>query len=487
MCQVYIFLWQFLNSPILPDLMQSVGLALLTILIPVVLFIFSFSSKREIDLFEWDKVVILDKVIQAKKLLISVTFIFLPLFFWSLLPKFILFPFFCIGVFNLVEILLNSYYWIKTVEIQGDHDLSNFRDNLRNRYLEETNNLSEKEKIWILTWRQSILNTAHERNLLKKFVENIDALIKNENFDFLQRYLQNFFAFLSKRTLSDWTIFETFFEKLLEWFFSFCAQGETKNNQNSRRFFEIKSFLSRLIEKFVLSALQKGPASLLFEVLEKGIEGKKDTDCIKRIFDRSVCMILFDNFASSQEKNDIWRDYFPKKWKITKTTYQDGSNVMSKIWFDQFFAWALSRDWGSKKYDSSLDIVASQLFPSVEPVLWAKILTLIMRTGSADERIKLLVEQGTNFGLLGRVIIDRSTSEEGSGKLFFEYRKRSEDETLELTLILFKQYFTIEELQIYINCLNKLGYDKGTREESRRENFITIFEKMILCLRQKKS
>ena len=77
MCQVYIILWQFINSAILPILMQNVGLALVTILIPLVLFIFSLEKKT---LFEWDKIVILDKVIEAKNLLASIVLIFLPLF-----------------------------------------------------------------------------------------------------------------------------------------------------------------------------------------------------------------------------------------------------------------------------------------------------------------------------------------------------------------------------------------------------------------------
>jgi hypothetical protein len=166
----------FLSSELLPTLMQNIGLALVTILISVVLFIFSLEKET---LFKWDKIIILDQVIHAKRLIISIGFIFSPLFFWdfnSYILKSILFLAFLGGVVYLIKILFNSYRWIKTVEIKGIHDSNNYRNILRNKYLEEVSNLSEKEKVWSLTWRDPIENVQDERNIIKKYIVNIDAL-----------------------------------------------------------------------------------------------------------------------------------------------------------------------------------------------------------------------------------------------------------------------------------------------------------------------
>ncbi len=490
MCQFYLLFCQFLTSDILPVAMQNVGIALLTILIPVVLFIFSLEKEA---LFEWDKIVILDKVIEAKNLLVSIALMFLPLFFWdynSLFFKFVLFLIFTGGVVYLIKILFNSYRWIKTVEIKEAHDPTNFRDFLRNKYLEEINNLPEKEKVWILTWRKDISNTIYERNLIKKFTANIDVLVKNKNYDLLQRYLQNFFAFVDKRALYDWVIYGDFFGKLLEWYFSFCVdkkEQKEKESKNDITYFEAEAILSRLIEKFVLSALQKGTAYLLFEELKKKIENK-DAKCIEKLFIRSVCRVLFDNIADSQERYDIWEHYFPKEWKTTKETLEDKANFISKIWLNQFFQWAQNRIWESKnEFDKNLDEVSSELFPSVEPVLWAKILTLLMRPWTDNNRMKSLVEHGPNFGYASRIMVGFFESEEKSSEQLHERIKSQEDSTFELALTLFKREFTKEKLQSYIDNLNELKYNEGTREEARRKNFIAIFEKMISLLEPKKS
>jgi hypothetical protein len=74
------FLIKFLSAELLPTLMQNIGIAFIAILIPLVLFIFSMEEEY---LFEWDKIVILDKVINAKHLIISFGLIFFPLFFWN--------------------------------------------------------------------------------------------------------------------------------------------------------------------------------------------------------------------------------------------------------------------------------------------------------------------------------------------------------------------------------------------------------------------
>lgn len=468
--------------------MQNVGLALLTILIPLVLFIFSLEKEA---LFEWDKIVILDKVIEAKNLLISIALIFLPLFFWdynSLFLKFILFLIFTSGVIYLIKILFNSYHWIKAVEIKEAHDPTNFRDSLRNKYLEEINNLSEKEKVWILTWQKNISNTIYERNLIKKFIANIDVLVENKNYDLLQKYLQNFFVFVDKRALYDWVIYGDFFGKLLEWYFSFCIDKEKqKENKNDITYSETEAILSRLIEKFALVALQKGTAHLFFEELKKKIKDKDDK-CIEKLFICSVCNVLFDNIADSQERYNIWKYYFPEEWKITKETFEDEKNSISKIWLNQFLQWAQSRICESKnKFDKNLDEASSKLFPSVEPTLWAKILTLLMRPWTEDNRMKSLVEHGPNFGYTGRIIVDFFKPEEKSLEQLHKRIKSQEDSTLELALILFKQEFTKEKLQSYIDNLNELKYNEKTQEETRRKNFIAIFQKMISLLESKKS
>ena len=119
-------------------------------------------------------------------------------------------------------------------------------------------------------------------------------------------------------------------------------------------------------------------------------------------------------------------------------------------------------------------------------MLWAKILTLLVRPWSGSNRMKSLVEQGTDFGYAGRVLVEFFGPTEKSSKQLHGQGKAQEDSTLELALILFENEFTKEKLQDYISDLKRLKYAKETQEEARQKYLEAIFEKM-LTLKSKQS
>ena len=154
----------------------------------------------------------------------------------------------------------------------------------------------------------------------------------------------------------------------------------------------------------------------------------------------------------------------------------------------EFLRWTQKRIFKRKeKFDKKLDDVSSSLFPEVEPIMWAKILTLLARPWTNNDRMKSLVENGRNFGLTSRIMVgDFESTEKSSEKLHQDMRSQ-EDATLELALILFKHEFTKEKLSAFIADLKKLKYNKETRENARRKDFVLIFKKMVSLLEPKKS
>jgi hypothetical protein len=467
--------------------MQNIGIAFVTLLIPLVLFIF----EKE-NMFEWDKIVILDKVINAKLLIISFGLIFFPLFLWnydSYILKFVLFIFYLSGVTILINILFNSYRWIKTIEIKGHHDSDNFRNILRNTYLQEVTNLSEKEKVWSLTWRNDIPNLLEERNFIQKFIINIDTLVSSNSFDMVSRYLQTFTEFVEKRALYDRMIFKDVFSEMLELHFLFYKKEEQWRDIDVRRWstiYEIEANLTRLINMLVLSSLQKANSFSLFKILREHINGK-DVNYLKPLFEQSICSTIFENVADSNERYNIWNHYFPQEWKITKETLEDDNNVITRIWLDVFFNWAPNRIMQTeegKDFDESLDVVAKELFPSVDPILWAKILTFLFTPW--QNNLKSLVERRPIFGLIGRPFVSWDSGDETEDNFSVRYSKAIEA-TLELALILFSRELRKENIQIFINDLKKLMLDEETIEESRRKSYISTFEKMISLLGHKES
>lgn len=482
----YYLVINFPNSDLLPTVMQNIGLALLTILIPLVLFIFSM---QEESLFEWDKIVILDKVVEAKKLLTSVALIFLPLLFWNTGGQpgnVLLFLLFIGGVSFLVKILINAYRWIKTVEIKGEHDSSSFRNALRNKYLAEVTNLVEKGKVWSLTWRKEISNNFDERNLVKKFILNIDALISNEEFNILSVYLRTFNEFINKRSLYDWIIFGDLFKKLLEWHFTLYQKDQEQRTEETPReiaLYESRASLEHLIEALVLSSLQKGTAYLFFDELKKHT-ADKSKEYLDDLFLRSICSVYFDSIGDSDEKYDIWEHHFPPEWKVTKETLADPSNHVSKAWLNSFFQWLHGRDF-KQDFDKNLDQIASNLFPTTEPTLWAKILTLVSKPWVNNDRMKSLVEQWLNFGFMGRMMISDFVSPEQSDKEHRDQLKAQEEATVELALLLFKNHLSIPSVKGFITDLEKLEYEDGKVEEARRKDLINTFNQILVRLEAK--
>jgi len=480
-------LFRFLNAETLPGLMQNVGLALLTIFIPLVIFLLEETT------FDWDRVVIIDKVIKVKNLFIAICFIFLPLFFWNFrFVRIFLFLIFVLAVIYIVRILINSYKWLKTLESQNLYDLNNFRNVLRNEYLDSQKDWAEKEKIWAQTWRKQIDSNPEEINLIRKFISNINYLVENNSFDIVVRYLQTFFESIDKRSLYNGVIFGDFFDKLLDWRFVVYKKDkeqEAKGKDIDMPLFESEAIIVRIIEKFLLSSLQKGTAFLFFNGLKTHIKDK-DNKYVEKLFLQSICVNFFNNIAESGEHYDIWNHYFPTEWKITKTTFEDKKNVISKIWLNSFFNWAPERFWRleeKKDFDKILDNVASELFPSVEPHLWAILLTFLMRPWTDNNRMKSLIEQSANFGYTSRIKVYNFQSVEESTERLHRDIVAQEDATIELVLILFKNDFTESKLQTYLFELRRLAerYEKESNEEIRRKNLISIFEKMVLSIKSK--
>jgi len=75
------FIYKFIeNSSNLPSFSHTIGIALLTILIPISIAMFS----REREYVELDKNVILDGIFRPKLFLIVLGLIFLPALFWHI-------------------------------------------------------------------------------------------------------------------------------------------------------------------------------------------------------------------------------------------------------------------------------------------------------------------------------------------------------------------------------------------------------------------
>ncbi len=161
----------------LANVMQNIGLALLTILIPLAIAILTnVYRKREdqnIEFRDLDLHVILDEIFKIKKLLIYTALIFCPFIFWEIssgIFRFIEIIFSTMGIYLIIRTLLDIYRWTKGNVFE-----------YRFSYLKSVKNYDDLESVWRSVWQTKNINTRNEREFLKIFLSTINYLLeKNE-------------------------------------------------------------------------------------------------------------------------------------------------------------------------------------------------------------------------------------------------------------------------------------------------------------------
>ena len=322
----------------------------------------------------------------------------------------------------------------------------------------------------------------------------------NENLKTLSKLLGDFSGLIDNRSPAFLFIFEEPFSKILNWHFriwkrEYLYLGKQNEPERWSAYDDILRKLDAVFQKIGQHALKDMSSFSFFKKFKKHVEEHKKevveimTDGEKRSFSYADYIIgefyrmLFENAPYSRLEDDIWGEpYFPKEWKVTKENLQDKNNIIAQVSLNNFLFWAQDRIRSSNsdsKTDFDLDNVASNLFPSVSPPLWAKLLTFLMRSWG-DNRMKSLVELGTNFGFASRPMfgVIRGGSEKEFLAQMGENVRAQERSTLELAALLFPHEFRADKLDGYLADLLKLRYDTESMEDGRRKDFISIFQNM---------
>lgn len=155
------------------SLMQGVGLALLTILIPFAIAVLTdVLQKKKDETIEYSKLdlhVVLDHVFEVKHLIFFIILIFLPSLLWGILFGFIrliLLIIWIIGVILVGRKLRHLYLWTK----------GNVFD-LRFSYLKKLTNKKDIVIVWHSVWQTENINILDAKQFFKIFSKKIDKLI----------------------------------------------------------------------------------------------------------------------------------------------------------------------------------------------------------------------------------------------------------------------------------------------------------------------
>ncbi|OGP64477.1 MAG: hypothetical protein A2169_15390 [Deltaproteobacteria bacterium RBG_13_47_9] len=308
-----------------------------------------------------------------------------------------------------------------------------------------------------------------------------------DNLIIASKLLSDFSNFLGNRSTTFLTRPEGVLNNILEWHFGvWKKEHENLGKEDKLEVWSIYSDLLRTIDSIFqhieTRVLKEGDSFSFFKRLQKHAEKYKKESVPPLDYDESLFdtfyEVFFQHIYDAPGRYRIW-NYFPKEWKVTKINLENPENIISKLSLNNFINWANNRIWQSEeKLDFPLDDVSSNLFPEVDPILWAKILIFILSPYGEDP-LRSVIERPWNFGFMGRIRVYGGPEKEG--RLY----KVDERSTFELAYLIFKKEFSQIELETHIESLNKLSYIKESQEERKRLRLLGLFEKMLLFVRNK--
>ena len=309
--------------------------------------------------------------------------------------------------------------------------------------------------------------------------------MKKNNLIIASKLLGDFNSFIDKRSAVFLSWSGEMLDRVLEWHFDMWKKeyeylGQDKKLDEWAMYGELSRTLDSIFKQIEINALKERSAFTFFDKLKKHAEKYK----MASVSSRSYVEYLFDTFYQvyfqkihdAPERFNIWNHYFLGEWKITKSNLQDKENIISKISLKNFFNWASDKIWYAREErDFTLDDVASNLFPEVNPILWAKIL-IVFFSRPGEEQLRLIIEKPWNFGFIGRVkVYSGPHYEDEKGKI----DKDEEINTFDLSYLLFKEQFSKIKLESYIKSLEQLSYPEKSMEESKKLRLQKLFTKML--------
>ncbi len=304
------------------------------------------------------------------------------------------------------------------------------------------------------------------------------------------KLLGDFNNFLARRSITFLTRLDSMLDNILVWHFkAWNKEHEYLGKEDKLEIWSIYSDLSRtldsIFQQIEARTLKERATFPLFNRLKKHTaKYKKESVAYHNYADflfAAFYHIFFQHIYDAPERFDIWNHYFPKEWKVTKNNLQDPENVISIISLNNFYEWAINRIWQtSKELDFPLNDVSSNLFPEVDPILWAKVLIFIF-SPYGEDRLRSVIERPWNFGFIGRVRVFDASKEEVIGKM----SEADETSTFELSYFLFREEFSVMKLESYIESLNKLSYVEESEEERKRSILLRLFTKLLDFVRNR--
>lgn len=400
---LYTFSKIFDNAPNMPSLLQTVGLALLTILVPFAIAILSNflrqgDKEKETAFLNLDLYVILQNVFVIRDLLLSNFLIFGPVLLWNIIPsaRFFILLIWGVGVVWLTVMIYEVYQW-RTVN----------DSKLRFLYLRKVRQLERMNLAWASVWAARNMDNRVERVYLGIFAEVITELINDAKYHEVALLLEVFTESLHERfNLSLLVGDHSFMRTVLEWHMWVRVHEEKvtqvlKEDTDLRLgFIEMRANIDTVLDVMTDNTIRAQHSMWYFKNIEAfDADHSDDAQYLEGLM-AEIIPVFLESMRVTRTKYrqaDLWEG-FPVAWRVTQEGVADTSAVMPRIWLEGFMEWVVRKIHGSGSgAGENVEDVVRHLFPNVDPSLFLRAL-IVAHVLYGENKVRSLVETEWEFG-----------------------------------------------------------------------------------------
>ena len=319
----------------------------------------------------------------------------------------------------------------------------------------------------------------------------------NNKINTIYRLLQDFTTYIDSRKLVSLVMYGKTFEGILDLHYYAWKKKTLLIAQNSEEhewieYDQIVDVLDGIIANIHKRSIAGREARLMFKKLAEHFSACQSDESIVKgdryDYVEHVLYVnninIFDIIETSEYKKIIFRSYIPQEWRVTSANLTDTENIVLMVVTNTLLKWIENRISKEKsEYDHYLDDTIEYMFPSVDPIIWSKMLIIFLSRYDPSE-MENIIMRDWKFGLIGRSKFYWTDVDDGVDKAraimdkkMKKDRDKEERETYQLAKILFERYFNLEILNSYIESLNEL--EKYKKEEIELRNYIIQFKIII--------
>ncbi len=464
----------FLDQDILPRAMRSLAVGLVTITVAVAVFLAEKGNN-----LEFDRLVILEEIIDGRTFIQNFILLFLASFLWELVGtsiKLVLFITYLYGVLGFFLFLRRSYYWVQEIEILDSNTRGGYRQKKRQEFLEKADPGQQDLVMWESVWALDKISVSGELKFFEKFRDKVSTLLDQGEKEHVEGYLTSLRGSLDDLSLEYHRIFEQLWDAGLDWHKTIFENYTSDQDADS---FQLNNASEKLLVELTEKSISLGNSYNYFKALEEAFsrESEFEGDYIEKVIE-TIGPVLFSNTSAAGTEN-IWI-HFRDSWKCTRENIIDDGNHVARIWAKVFFKWAKPRIRESYEYenfDTSLNNAMRKLFPNADPPTLSIILSFVyLQYWSPERDLEDFVRTPRTFGGASHVQSGFVQSGDLEELNFEDEIEQERLNAIDLGKYFFSGVFTEDRIEDYLQELDFDAEDEAV--SAYRDRIKEIFEEM---------